>query len=68
MDIRQFSVHDFADSRLFMTPSAFRFMTSKTETIDNNENPVVNNDYSVASIRSKNYRESTGTVWASDDV
>ena len=37
LDIRQLSGHDFADSRLFVMPSAFRFMTFKTETIDNDE-------------------------------
>ena len=68
LDIRQLPGHDFADSRLFVTPSAFRFMTFKTETIDNDGKLVVNNDNSVASIRSKYYRGSTGTVWASDDI
>ena len=43
-------------------------MTFKTETIDNDEKLVVNNDNSVASIRPKHYRGSTKTVWASDDI
>ena len=68
LDIRQLPGHDFSDSRLFVTPSAFRLMTFKTETIDNDEKLVVNSDNSVASIRPKHYRGSTGTVWASDDI
>ena len=68
LDIRQLPGHDFADSRLFVMPSAFRCVTFKTETIDNDEKLVVNNDNSVASIGPKHYRGSTGTVWASDGI
>ena len=68
LDIRQLPGNDFANSRLFVTPSAFRFMTFKTETIDNDEKLVVNNDNSIASICPKHYRRSTRTVWASGDI
>ena len=41
LQIRQLPGHDFADSGLFITPSAFRFMTFKQETIENEEKVVV---------------------------
>ena len=64
LDIRQHPGHDFADIRLFVTPSAFLFMTFKTEAIDNDKKLLTNNDNSVASIRPKHCRGSTRTVWA----
>ena len=66
--IRQLPGHDFADSRLFITPSAFRFMTFKQETTENEEKVVVEDDNSMVSMRPKFYNRSDGTAWSSDDI
>ena len=68
LQIRQLPGHDFANNRLFITPSAFRFMTFKQETIEHEEKVVVEDDNSMVSMCPKFYNRSDGTVWSSDDI
>ena len=69
LQIRQLWGHDFADSRLFITPSAFCFMTFiKQETVENEEKVVLEDDNSMVSMRPKFYNRSDGTAWSSDDI
>ena len=68
LQIRQLLGHDLADSRLFITPSAFRFMTFKLEKIENEEKVVDEDDNSMVSMRPNFYNRSDGTALSSDDI
>ena len=68
LQIRQLPCHDFADNRLFITPSAFRFRTFKRETIEHEEKVVVEDNNSMVSMRPKFYNRIDGTAWSSDDI
>ena len=68
MQIRQLPGHGFADNRLFISPSAFRFMTFKQETIEHEKKVVVEDDNSMVSMRPKFYNRIDETAWSSDDI
>ena len=64
----QLPQHDWADKKLYQTPSAHRFM-EKEETgveIDGYDQLQTVHDTSVVTIRPKYYIGSSGSVWASD--
>ncbi|CAG2257868.1 unnamed protein product [Mytilus edulis] len=63
---RKLPQHDFATPEVYQSPSSFRLMTWKTETIQGKERLIKDHDQSCVVVRPKFYVGSSGCVWGSD--
>ncbi|CAC5384129.1 unnamed protein product [Mytilus coruscus] len=63
---RKLPQHDFAEPKVYQSPSSYRIMTWKAEEINGEEKMIKEKDQSVVVIRPKYYVPSNGSNWASD--
>ncbi|CAB3980479.1 RNA-directed DNA polymerase from transposon X-element [Paramuricea clavata] len=68
LTIRALPSHNFGDPRLYVTPSAYRFMSHKVKQMDGIQRVVLKDDSSVVTVRPKQYVGSSGSVWAWEHV
>ena len=63
---RKLPLHDFPVNKVYVTPSSFRVMKWKVESINGIDNLVRTEDQSLVTVRPKYYVGSSGSVWASE--
>jgi hypothetical protein len=65
---RQLPQHDFADSRLFVTPSSHRYIDKKEIHTDEQSRMVTSSDQSIVFARPKAFVSCTGTTWMNEEM
>ena len=65
---KQLTQQDFSESKVYQTPSSFRFIKGPVEDIKDEQKFVHEEDQTIVTVRPKGYIGSSGSVWASDQL